>query len=92
MVTLSHAHLFFWSLEYDRKMLRYRIGKDRAHSCQQQDILAFACHPSKKEIWLCKSNRQIVAMKPQTGQLSETYGTVAFGVRAMAECPDDMNK
>ncbi|KAH8301726.1 hypothetical protein KR059_010024 [Drosophila kikkawai] len=92
IVSLSRNQLFFWSLEFDRKMLRYKISKDRVHSCREQDIFTFACHPNKKEIWLCKNNRQIVTMKPQTGQVSATYGTVHLGVRAMAECPDDMNK
>ncbi|KAH8253018.1 hypothetical protein KR032_003203 [Drosophila birchii] len=92
IVTLSRNQLFFWSLDFDRKMLRYKIGKDRAHSCQEQDIFTFACLPNKKEIWLCKNNRQIVTIKPQTGKVSATYGTVSLGVRAIAECPDDMNK
>ncbi|KAH8257917.1 hypothetical protein KR038_002991 [Drosophila bunnanda] len=92
IVTLSRNQLFFWSLEFDRKMLRYKIIKDRVHSCQEQDIFTFACLANKKEIWLCKNNRQVVTIKPQTGKVTATYGTVSLGVRAMAECPDDMNK
>ncbi|KAH8290425.1 hypothetical protein KR054_002817 [Drosophila jambulina] len=92
IVTLSRNQLFFWSLEFDRKMLRYKVNRDRVHSCKEQDVFTFACQPNNKEIWLCKNNRQIVTMKPQTGQVSATYGTVSLGVRAMAECPDDMNK
>ncbi|XP_052840354.1 LOW QUALITY PROTEIN: protein rigor mortis [Drosophila gunungcola] len=92
IVSLSRHQLFFWSLEFERKMLRYKISRDRAHSCQLQDIVSFSCDPSKEMIWLCRNNRQIGMMNPLTGQVSAFYGTVAFGVRAMAECPDDMNK
>ncbi|XP_016930052.3 gem-associated protein 5 [Drosophila suzukii] len=92
IVSLSRHQLFFWSLEFERKMLRYKISKDKAHSCHLQDIVSFSCDSSKEMIWLCRNNRQIGMMNPQSGQVSAFYGTVAFGVRAMAECPDDMNK
>ncbi|XP_039479963.1 protein rigor mortis [Drosophila santomea] len=92
IVSLSRHQLFFWSVEFDRKMLRYKISKDKSHSCHLQDIVSFACDSSKEMIWLCRNNRQIGMMNPQTGRVAAFYGTVAFGVRAMAECPDDMNK
>ncbi|XP_017073187.1 protein rigor mortis [Drosophila eugracilis] len=92
IVSMSRHQLFFWSLEFERKMLRYKISKDKGHSCHLQDIVSFSCDSSKEMIWLCRNNRQIGMMNPQTGRFGAFYGTVAFGVRAMAECPDDMNK
>lgn len=92
IVSLSRHQLFFWSVEFERKMLRYKITKDKSHSCHLQEIVSFACDSSKEMIWLCRNNRQIGMMNPKTGRMADFYGTVAFGVRAMAECPDDMNK
>ncbi|KAH8279309.1 hypothetical protein KR026_006088 [Drosophila bipectinata] len=92
IVSVSRNQLFFWTLEYDRKMLRYKINRDKACCSNLNDIAMIACPPSQPEIWVCRNNRQIGRLNVKTGQVSSTYGTVAFGVRAMAECPDDMNK
>lgn len=92
IVSISRNQLFFWTLEYERRMLRYKINRDRNYFCNLQDIAMVACPPNHQEIWLCRNNRQIEWFNAKTGKASASYGTVAFGVRAMAECPDDMNK
>ncbi|KAH8373016.1 hypothetical protein KR009_010268 [Drosophila setifemur] len=92
IVTLSRNQLFFWALEYEQKLLRYKISKDRSQSCHLQEIATIACHSSQQEIWLCSNNREIIRLNPLIGKTSACYGTLAFGVRAMVECPHDMNK
>ncbi|KAH8280474.1 hypothetical protein KR018_007934 [Drosophila ironensis] len=92
IVSMSRNQLFFWSLEYEHRMLRYKISKDKQYKCLNTDVTDFACQPKQEAIWLCRNTRRICSLDPRTGNLRASYGTVAFGVRAMSECPDDMNK
>ncbi|XP_068146826.1 LOW QUALITY PROTEIN: protein rigor mortis [Drosophila tropicalis] len=92
IVTMSHSQLFYWSLIYDEKLLRYKIAKSHDRMCYQRDIIAFSCSPIKGQIWICMTTRTIALMDSGNGLLTDTFGTVAFGVRALAECPEDMNK
>ncbi|XP_022228177.2 protein rigor mortis [Drosophila obscura] len=92
IVSLGRHQLSFWSLVYDRKVLRYKISKDNAHKCGTKDILSVASTCSNRQLWVCKTNRTTGLMDPLTGLTTSHYSSLAFGVRAMVECPDDMNK
>ncbi|XP_017146579.1 protein rigor mortis [Drosophila miranda] len=92
IVSLGRHQLSFWSLVYDRKMLRYKINKDKQHKCGTKDILSFATKCSKQQLWVCRNNRTTGLMDPLTGHIITNYSSLVFGVRAMVECPDDMNK
>ncbi|BFG06122.1 protein rigor mortis [Drosophila madeirensis] len=92
IVSLGRHQLSFWSLVYDRKVLRYKISKDNAHKCATKDILSVASNSSKQQLWVCKTNRTTELMDPLTGHTISNYSSLVFGVRAMVECPDDMNK
>lgn len=93
IVTLSRNQLFYWTLDYDTKMRRYKMYKDQVNK-SLQDIVTFApsAAASNEQIWVCCRNRRVGVMSPLTGQLNASYGCLSFGNRAIAECPDDMNK
>ncbi|EDW02428.1 GH19896 [Drosophila grimshawi] len=93
IVSQNRQQLFFWSFEYDSKSHRYKIQKDQLHRSASQEIATCAVKCADlPQIWLTMRNRQVGILNPLSGQLSATYGCLAFGVRAIAECPDDMNK
>lgn len=75
-------------------MRRYKMHKDQVNKSSLQDIVTFA--PSSvagnEQIWVCCRNRRVGLMSPLSGQLTASYGCLSFGNRAIAECPDDMNK
>uniref|UniRef100_B4MQ57 GK21827 n=2 Tax=Drosophila willistoni TaxID=7260 RepID=B4MQ57_DROWI len=92
IVTMGRNQLFYWSLIYDEKLLRYKIAKSHDYMCYQRDITAFSCSPINGQIWIYMSSRTIANINSANGLITDTIGTVAFGVRALAECPEDMNK
>lgn len=92
IVTLSRNQLFYWTLKYDTKMGRYKMHKDQVNKCSLQDIVTFAPSAARSEIWVCTRNRRVGIVNPLSGQLMASYGCLSFGIRAIAECSDDMNK
>ncbi|KAL7735096.1 hypothetical protein ACLKA6_002061 [Drosophila palustris] len=91
VVCLSRQQLVYWSIDFDPKMRRYKLQKNLGYKNTPQEIITFAPSAEHK-IWLCMRNRRVGAFDSKTGQLTAIYGCLAFGIRAIAECPDDMNK
>ncbi|ALC41420.1 rig [Drosophila busckii] len=92
IVCLSRQQLVFYMLEYDCKTHRYKIQKDQKLKCVAQDILTMSANTANQHIWLNLASRRVCSMNPRTGQFITLYGCLPLGVRAIAECPDDMNK
>ncbi|EDW58868.1 gem-associated protein 5 [Drosophila virilis] len=92
IVSLSRQQLFFWAVAYDAKTRHYKIHKDQLHKSSLQDIISCVVSAAYPHIWLGLRNRRVVILNPLNGQVDAVYGCLAFGVRAIAECPDDMNK
>ncbi|KAH8260985.1 hypothetical protein KR044_001584 [Drosophila immigrans] len=92
IVSLGRQQLVYWSLDFEPKQRRYKLQKDHVNKCTVQEIITIAPIAGSNNIWMSMRNRRVGILNPQTGLLSAVYGTLAFGVRAIAECPDDMNK
>ncbi|XP_030379613.1 protein rigor mortis [Scaptodrosophila lebanonensis] len=91
IVSLSKNQLLFWSLEIDGQSKRYKIIKSNLPKCYLSDIISFGVCPITQQIWLCV--RECVNLyNVVTSELSLNYNCVSFAVRAIAECPDDVNK
>jgi len=72
-------------------MRNNKVFKNYEYKSTQPEITTFAISSDSK-IWLSMKNRRIGSLNPQTGNLTALYGCLSFGIRAIAECPDDMNK
>lgn len=92
IVSLSRHRLHFWAVSYEAKSRRYNIIRDQLHKCSEQDILSCVASAAYPQIWLNMRNRRVVLLNPLNGQVSAVFSCLAYGVRAMAECPNDMNK
>ncbi|KAH8371286.1 hypothetical protein KR093_006792 [Drosophila rubida] len=92
IVSLGRHQLVYWLLDFDSKQRRYKLQKDHINKCTVQDIITIAPIANNDSIWMTMRNRRVGILSPKTGVLYAVYGTLAFGVRAIAECPDDMNK
>ncbi|XP_034477563.1 protein rigor mortis isoform X1 [Drosophila innubila] len=91
VVCLSRQQLVYWSVDFDPKTRRYKLQKSLGYKNTPQDIVTFAPSADNK-LWLCMRNRRVGTLDSKTGQLTAIYGCLSFGIRAIAECPDDMNK
>ncbi|EDW08234.1 protein rigor mortis [Drosophila mojavensis] len=92
IVSLSRNNLCFWAVSYEAKSRRYKITRDQLHKCSEQDIICCVASAAYPQIWLNMRNRRVLLLNPLTGQVNAVYGCLAYGVRAMSECPNDMNK
>ncbi|XP_060660494.1 LOW QUALITY PROTEIN: protein rigor mortis [Drosophila nasuta] len=92
IVSLCRQQLVYWTLDFEPKQQRYKLHKDHVNKSSVQDIVTIAPIANSNSIWMSMRNRRVGILNPKTGLLSAVYGTLAFGVRAIAECPDDLNK
>ncbi|TDG50726.1 hypothetical protein AWZ03_002715 [Drosophila navojoa] len=92
IVSMSRNRLHFWAVSCEAKSRRFKITRDQLHKCAEQDIMTCVASAAYPQIWLNTRNRRILLLNPLNGQVSAVYGCLAYGVRAMSECPNDMNK
>lgn len=79
-------------MSFEAQSHRYKITRDQLHKCSEQDIMSCVASATYPQIWLNMRNRRVLLLNPLNGQVSTSYGCLAYGVRAMSECPNDMNK